>query len=117
MDFNVQVQWQPVDSQRLLLWAGRFGKQEAYMSALGRRHFEERQSASHRSTLLEAAKEAGLDVEQAEAFLNTDGYWEHVWRSYHETIFDKKIEATSRAWLRMCLLLYACETHKHSTHE
>lgn len=26
-DFNVMAQWQPVDSQRLLLWAGRYGKQ------------------------------------------------------------------------------------------
>ena len=47
MDFEVLVQWQPVDSQRLMLWAARFGKQEAYMSALSRRHFEERKSASH----------------------------------------------------------------------
>ena len=27
-DFSVPVNWQPVDSQRLLLWTGRHGKQE-----------------------------------------------------------------------------------------
>ena len=63
LDYNVQTNWQPIDSQRLMLWARRFGKAEAYMSALAQRHFEQRQSASHRTTILEAAEEAGLDVE------------------------------------------------------
>lgn len=87
MDYEVRVQWQPVDSQRLLLWAARFGKQEAFMSALARRHFEERKSASHRATLLEAAEEAGLGKEaEVLAFLETEELREQVWHSYKETI-------------------------------
>ena len=39
-DYNVLAQWHPVDSQRLLAWAGRFGLQEEFMSALNVRHFE-----------------------------------------------------------------------------
>ena len=73
---------QPVNSQRLMLWAARFGKQEVksaslslapcvpsqqickctcmqvYMDALGKRHFEQRSSASHSSTLLDVIAEA-----------------------------------------------------------
>lgn len=93
LDYDVKTQWQPVDSQRLMLWSHRFGKQEAYMSALGRKHFEERTSASHRSTLLEAAAEAGLDVEAARTFLQTDECIDDVWRSYGSTIREKHIHA------------------------
>lgn len=93
LDYNVKTQWQPVDSQRLMLWSHRFGKQEAFMSALGRRHFEERTSASHRATLLEAVGEAGLDVHQAEAFLQSGELAADVWRSYRTTIRDKGIHA------------------------
>jgi hypothetical protein len=39
-DYNVLAQWHPVDSQRLLAWAGQFGLQEEFMSALNVRHFE-----------------------------------------------------------------------------
>jgi len=93
LDYNVQTQWQPVDSQRLMLWAHRFGKQEAYMSALGRRHFEERKSASHGSTLLEACAEAGLDVEAARALLASEELREEVWHSYGSTIREKGVHA------------------------
>jgi len=72
LDYNVQTNWQPVDSQRVMLWARQFGKQETYMAALARRHFEMRKSASHRTTILEAAKEAGLDEAAAKALLETD---------------------------------------------
>ena len=71
-DLEVVAQYQPIESQRLLLWAGRFGKQEEFMSALNRRHFEKRESASLRPTLLSAAFEVGMDVEAATAFLDTD---------------------------------------------
>ena len=54
-DLEVKAQYQPVESQRLLLWAGRYGKQEEYMSALNSLHFEKRESASLRATLLTAA--------------------------------------------------------------
>jgi len=92
-DYNVVAQWQPVESQRLLLWAGRFGRQEEFMSALNKRHFEQRQSASKRETLLAAGEEVGLDRAAASAFLDTDELEAQVWRSYGETIRDKAIHS------------------------
>lgn len=93
LDYNVQTNWQPVDSQRVMLWARRFGLAEQYMSALSRRHFEERSSASHRATILEAANEAGLDVEACGKFLNTDELINDVWCSYGDTIRNKGIDS------------------------
>jgi len=93
LDYNVQTNWQPVDSQRAMLWARQFGKAENYMSALARKHFEERASASHRSTILAAAEEAGLDRESLQAFLDTDELRDEVWRSYGSTIKEKGIHA------------------------
>ena len=91
--FDVKTDWQPIDSQRLLLWAGRYGLQEEFMSTLNRYHFEERQSASVRSTLLSAATEVGLDVQAAEAFLDSDELDDEVWRSYGATIREAGIHA------------------------
>lgn len=91
LDYQVQTNWQPVDSQRMMLWAGRVGKQELYMSALAKRHFEQRKSASHRSTVLEAAEEAGLEVKAAGAFLDTDELRAEVWQSYGDMIRGKGI--------------------------
>lgn len=93
LDYNVQTNWQPVNSQRVMLWAHRFGLQENYMSALARRHFENRTSASHDATILEAAAEAGLDVDACRAFLATDELREYVWKSYGSTIHEKGIHA------------------------
>lgn len=31
-DFGVKTDWQPVNSQRMLLWAGKYGKQEEFMT-------------------------------------------------------------------------------------
>lgn len=92
-DLEVRAQYQPIESQRLLLWAGRHGKQEAYMAALNARHFERRQSASLRSTCLAAAADAGLDAEAAEAFLETDELEAEVWRSYGATIREAGIKS------------------------
>jgi len=92
-DFHVNTHWQPVDSQRLLLWAGRFGKQEEYMTALNKRHFERRTSASERPTLLAAVDAAGLDVSAAKAFLQSDELVSDVWRSYGQTIHGKNIHS------------------------
>mmetsp|Transcript_42243 Transcript_42243/g.84765 ORF Transcript_42243/g.84765 Transcript_42243/m.84765 type:complete len:208 (-) Transcript_42243:412-1035(-) len=92
-DYNVLAQWQPVQSQRLLLWAGRYGLQEEFMSALNKRHFEQRQSASEPATLLEAAEEVGLDVIKARAFLETEELSDVVWKSYGETIRNKGIHS------------------------
>eukprot|EP00930_Biecheleria_cincta_P061733 TRINITY_DN47297_c0_g1_i1.p1 TRINITY_DN47297_c0_g1~~TRINITY_DN47297_c0_g1_i1.p1 ORF type:complete len:162 (-),score=35.47 TRINITY_DN47297_c0_g1_i1:87-572(-) len=93
LDYNVQTNWQPVNSQRVMLWARRYGLQEAYMSALGRRHFEQRTSASHDATILESAREAGLDVEACQDFLATDELRDEVWKSYGSTIHEKGINA------------------------
>ena len=83
-DFNVFIDRQPIDSQRLLLWAARFGKGEAFMSALSNRHFQQRESASKRSTLLAAAEEVGLEVSKVEDFLDSSELRDEVWRSYGE---------------------------------
>lgn len=91
--FDVRTDWQPVDSQRLLLWAGRQGKQELFMTALNRRHFTQAQSASERPTLLAACQEVGLDPDAASAFLDTDELEEEVWRSYGDTIHKYGIHA------------------------
>mmetsp|Transcript_15493 Transcript_15493/g.62365 ORF Transcript_15493/g.62365 Transcript_15493/m.62365 type:complete len:208 (+) Transcript_15493:446-1069(+) len=94
LDYGVQTQWQPVESQRAMLWAARLGKQELFMDALGRKHFEQRESASHRSTLLAVAREVdGLDAAALDAFLDTDELEDVVWKSYGSTIRDKGIHA------------------------
>lgn len=92
-DLDVRAQYQPIESQRLLLWAGRYGLQEPFMSATNRLHFERRQSASVRSTLLAAAEEVGLDAAAAAAFLQTDELEDEVWRSYGATIREAGIRA------------------------
>ena len=92
-DLDVKAQYQPVESQRLLLWAGRYGLQEEFMSALNALHFERRQSASVRGTLLAAAAEVGLDVGAADAFLDGDELRDEVWRSYGATIREAGIRA------------------------
>lgn len=92
-DLEVKAQYQPIDSQRLLLWAARFGKGEEFMSALNRRHFERRESASLRTTVLAAAGEVGLDVGAATEFLESDELEDEVWRSYGATIKQANIRA------------------------
>eukprot|EP00747_Dinoflagellata_sp_TGD_P217658 gnl/TRDRNA2_/TRDRNA2_90027_c0_seq1.p1 gnl/TRDRNA2_/TRDRNA2_90027_c0~~gnl/TRDRNA2_/TRDRNA2_90027_c0_seq1.p1 ORF type:complete len:210 (+),score=23.31 gnl/TRDRNA2_/TRDRNA2_90027_c0_seq1:127-756(+) len=93
-DFEVRInRAQPIDSQRVLLWAGRFGKQELFMTAINRRHFHERKSAHSRETVLESAQEAGLDIGACRAFLETDELHQEVLRSYHVTIFEKGIHS------------------------
>lgn len=92
-DFSVPVNWQPIDSQRMLLWAGRFGKQEEFMSVMNEKHFEKARSAISHEELLDTAKTVGLDVEAAAAFLKTDELAEYVWKSYGETIKDKGIHS------------------------
>ena len=69
-DYNVFINRQPIDSQRMLLYAARHGKQEAYVSALSRRHFTQGssgESASKKPTVLAAAVEAQVAVAVKEA--------------------------------------------------
>ena len=63
------------------------------MASLNVRHFERRESASERATLLAAAEEVGLDAAAAAAFLDTDELADVVWRSYGETIREKRIHS------------------------
>lgn len=93
LDYGVQANWQPVDSQRVMLWARRSGHAEKYMSALAKHHFEQKESASHRATIVAAATEAGLDASVVEAFLDTDELRADVWKSYGSTIHEKNIHA------------------------
>ena len=92
-ELDVVAQYQPVESQRLLLWAGRFGLQEEFMGALNRRHFERGESASTRATLLRACADVGLDESAAAAFLETDELEQDVWRSYGDTIRQSGIRS------------------------
>ena len=63
------------------------------MDILGRKHFEEKSSASHRATLLDVVEEVGLSRSDANAFLDTDELVDFVWDSYGATIREKGIEA------------------------
>ena len=63
------------------------------MDVLGSKHFEQQLSASHTSTLLEAAAEVGLDADAAAAFLETDELEDYVWQSYGDTIKKHDIRA------------------------
>lgn len=92
-NYNVLAQWQPVESQRLLLWAGRFGLQEEFIAAMNKRHFEQAQSASDRATLLAAAAEVGLDAAAAATFLDSNELEDHVWHWYGATINEKGIHS------------------------
>jgi len=61
------------------------------MSALNFRHFECKESASERETLLAAARDVMLDVDAANAFLDTDELKDEVWKSYGTTIREANI--------------------------
>jgi len=84
-DYECYIDRQPVDSQRMLLYAANNGKQEAYVAALSKRHFtmgSSGESASKRHTVLAAAREAGLDPTAAAAFYDSEELRDVVWRSY-----------------------------------
>lgn len=83
--FDVDFTWHPVESQRSLIWAGKFSKQEAFVDVLARKHFEEATSVNHRTTLLSVAAEIGLNSEALSEYLDSDEGAEEVWTSYRET--------------------------------
>jgi len=86
--FNTEVEFefQPVDSQRMLQWAARFGKQEEVVSALANLHFEKQQSVTNRSTLMEVVDKVGLDQQAFQRFLDSDELVADIWKSYGDTI-------------------------------
>lgn len=95
IEFNTEVEFefQPVDSQRMLQWAGRFGKQEEVVSVLANLHFEKQQSATKRSTLIEAVERVGLDKEAFVKFLESDELVDDIWKSYGDTIHQHGIHS------------------------
>jgi len=81
-DVNVEFQWEPVDAQRLVLWACQFGKQEAVVASLWRQHFEERTSLTSSLCLQRAGTEAGLKLEAIDDFLAGDDLKVQVHNAY-----------------------------------
>ena len=79
--------WQPIDAQRLLLWAARYGKQEELADEISKLHFEEALSCADTENILAAVdKTPGLSIEEASEFLLTDELRDYVWKSYGEMI-------------------------------
>lgn len=83
-NMDVDFQWEPIDSQRLLLWAQEHGKQETVAQTLFHLHFEQQQSLSWRSTLLAAARSAGLDEALCAAFLDGEYLRAEVLKGYNQ---------------------------------
>ena len=96
------VNFHPIDSQRLVLWAARFGKQEEFVEIISTNHFgkcsrslcvflrslkvsgctEKRASVNEQTALLSAVQDVGLDVEAAVEMLESEELEEDVWDSY-----------------------------------
>lgn len=91
--FDVDFSWHPVESQRSLIWAAQYGKQEELVDVLARKHFEEATSVNHRATLLDAATEVGLDATALLAYLASGVAEAQVWQSYSDTIEKHGIHA------------------------
>ena len=92
-EYNVNFQWYPVDSQRVLIYARQFGAAEAYADALARRHFTKGMPSGSRDAVLDAAKEVGLDLTTVEDMLNGEDYKQQVWQSYYDTIAKHRIHS------------------------
>jgi len=92
-EYNVNFQWYPIDSQRVLLYARQFGAAEAYSDALARRHFTKGLPSGSRNTVLDATKEVGLDVDLVEEMLNGEDFKQQVLQSYHDTIAKHRIHS------------------------
>ena len=85
IDFNTakEMKWHPVDSQRMILWAGQFGKQEEFVEIISTNHFEKRASVNEQTALLSAVQDVGLDVEAAVEMLESEELEEDVERIAH----------------------------------
>ena len=89
IDFDTakEMKWHPVDSQRTILWAARFGLAEEFAEALSARHFSQGETNADVETILAAVGDvSGLDVDGAAAFLETDEFVDEVWESYGRMI-------------------------------
>ena len=84
---GVEMRWQPIDAQRLLLWASRFGRMEHLAENMSKRHFEENESCADRENLINAVRDTpDLDVQAAQTFLSSDELVQDVWDSYGRMI-------------------------------
>lgn len=92
-DFDVSFRWYPVDSQRTLLYASKFGAQEAFADAMARRHFTLGKASGDRETVLDAAEEVGLDPVEVKEMLEGDEFQDDVWQSYHDTTRKHRINS------------------------
>lgn len=61
-----------LDAHRLIHWAGLEGRQNAIVAALFRAYFREGRDIGDRDTLLELARQSGLDIALIERLLGTD---------------------------------------------
>ncbi|MBX3428291.1 MAG: DsbA family oxidoreductase [Hyphomonadaceae bacterium] len=80
--------WNTFDAHRLLHWAELDRKGLALKEALFKLNFTDQRSTSDHAALLDAVREAGLDVKRAEVILSSDQYAaevrhaEEFWRGH-----------------------------------
>ena len=77
--YDVAFDFHPVDSQRLVLWAARFGKQEDLVEIMSVNHFSQQASVNDQAALLKAVRDVGLDPEAAAEMLDSEELREEVW--------------------------------------
>jgi predicted DsbA family dithiol-disulfide isomerase len=70
--------WNTFDAHRLLAWALTQGKQLELKQALFKSNFTDQRPTSDHATLIDAAREAGLDAEKAREVLSSGGFAEEV---------------------------------------
>jgi len=70
--------WNTFDAHRLLHWAGIEGKQLALKEALFKLNFTDQRSTSDHAALLDAVREAGLNVDRAREILESDTFADEV---------------------------------------
>jgi predicted DsbA family dithiol-disulfide isomerase len=68
----IQVQPNTVDAHRLMHYAGERGKQDEMAEAIFRRYFLEGADLSDKQTLADIAQQAGMDRDEAAAYLASD---------------------------------------------
>lgn len=70
--------WNTFDAHRLLAWALPQGKQLELKQALFKANFTDQRPTSDHATLIDAAREAGLDPDEARKVLASDAFAEDV---------------------------------------